>query len=443
MGLHQTHATSDGVGSDEAHERFKVFKSLYIRDKSLSISRGSICWLPSFDCSFKPEVGQSPFSDGTCSSRIQLAGFQEEIYKLFHSAESQRQTPAKHKSALKRIEQSLERWAKVYDVFGSPGVASRPADLQLEFLATRISAFRGSLETSHINIVLTDARASCLLLLISYGKQTQSLIQRLELLPLSMSPSASLGKTAGPRPGSSRKSRSGSSVMNAGELAIEPSSTRLRSLLDTFSVPAFFFLAKHIILSLATPGATQVEDDIDLLLWSSTCYKEMEVHTEANNYTRKVGRAFEHLIEVITIYRASETVPSSTTSVPQDNSLTTASPPSSLNMQDPFISSNNFSEFIDPPFNISNFTQDAFNTNSNSAGTADDSSTGASPGLLTPLDTEFIGQQHFESLQQFSISPRSRKRCRPNNTQVVTGSEDFTNSKLVFGFLDDDAMISF
>jgi hypothetical protein len=130
MGLNQTHATSDGVSPEDGQERFKVSRSLYLRDKSFSISRGSICWLPSFDCSPSPEVSHIASADPNWAARVGLASLQEEIYRFSHSAESQTQSLAKHKSTLSPIEQGLEYWATAHNVFSSSRTGAFNVDLR-------------------------------------------------------------------------------------------------------------------------------------------------------------------------------------------------------------------------------------------------------------------------------------------------------------------------
>jgi hypothetical protein len=244
IGLHQVHSAHEGVSSEEARERLKLFTSLYLRDKSFSTSRGSICWLPSFDCSPPSELGESGLADSTFAVRIDLARLQDEIYRLFHSADSSRRSSAKYKSDLLRIEQGLGHWANANEVFSSPIASSHDVDLQLEFLAVRICVFRKSPKPSHIRQALSDSRASCLLVVISYGKHEPSMIEQLDDLLSSKSPSKSPGtRTSGRSSKRSKTSSPESTKQNTSEF--DPS--RLYSLLDSFSVPAFRLLTTNVI----------------------------------------------------------------------------------------------------------------------------------------------------------------------------------------------------
>jgi hypothetical protein len=437
MGLHQRHALSDGVSPEEAQERFKVFRSLYLRDKSFSISRGSICWLPSFDCSLSSELGQVDFTDSSCAARIQLAKLQEDIYRLFHSAESQRQSSAKHKSALARIEQDLERWTNEHDLFSSPCAGGRDADLQLEFLAARISAFRGSSEPSHIRRALNDARASCLLLLISSGKHDQSISQRTETIPNSKNPSKPVARTTSSR-SNKRKSSNNDSSNTARENEGELVPILFHSLLDTFSVPAFFLLVKNVLWPASGSDESQTEEDINLLQKACACYKELDSRVQANNHTRKVGRAFERLLEVINLIKnPAQLQISPLTTRPSSKAHT---PP---NTQSLFGGPSGLSDFPDLPassaYPMPPMSWDAFGTNPVSAMTTEASSVAASPGLLTPMETDFFSQ-HFDQ-QSVSLSPSSRKRLRLAEPDVSL--DDYSGSRLLSGFLASSPMMAF
>ena len=436
MGLHQTSAASEGADEDEAEGRLKVFRSLYLRDKSYSISRGSICWLPSYDCSLSSQLGQTAHADSTWIARVQLAGIQEEIYRSFHSAESQKQPSAKHKAAILHIEQGLEHWVTAHDMFSSPWANVRDVDLQLEFLAARISAFRMSPEPSHIRRALDDARASCLLLLISYDKHDQSMVERLEALPLTKSPSKALIKAGGHRSGKGKSSRKDTSSKNAKETPCDTLPSRFHSLLDTFSVPAFFLLVRSII----SPGSTTDDsqtDDIRLLQKVCACYKELEARAQVNNHTRKVGRAFEKLLEVINLTTNPEPYQSS----PFDTHHSSNAPtPSSI--QNLFGGSQIVSDFTDlssqSAYQMPHMSWDSFSTKTLSPRTTDTSNPGALTGLLTPIESEFISQPYYS---QQNMSPPARKRQRAGDSDI--SMDEFSDSRLLSNFLAANPLMSF
>lgn len=433
MGLHQSHAASDGVGPEEAQERFKVFTSLYVRDKSFSISRGSICWLPSFDCIFSSELGQLASADSNWSARFQLARLQEEIYRLFHSAESQKQCSAKHMIALSRIEQSLERWANAHDIFSSPYIGTNDVDLQLEFLAARISTLRGNTEAGHVRRALDAARASCILLLISYGKHDQPMVERLETLVLSNSPSKTLGKSASPR-SEARKATSG------------PVPLLSHSLLDTFSVPAFFLLVKALIWPVSATDELKAEEDMDLLQKVCACCKELDAKTQANNHTRKVGRAFERLLRLVNLIKNSQQLPTSLSGRAQSSNSHTP-----RTMHNYFSGPQGFSDFMAVPAPSAvplpdAVSWDCLSSNKTSTRTSEAASTGAPTGMMTPMDSEYMSQpfdalqpQYFSPhFQQPTVSVQSRKR--PCWSEPDVAMDDFPDPRLFSDFLAADPM---
>ena len=438
MGLHQTHAASDGVSPEEAQGRFKVFRSLYLRDKNLSISRGSLSWLPSFDCSLSSELGQIASTDSNGDARIQLAGLKEDIYRLFHSAESQRQSSAKHKSAFSRMEQSLERWANTHVIFGSSCTGARDIELQLEFLAARISAFRGRSQPSYIRQALNDARASCLLLLISYGKHDQSMIHRLETLLLLGSPSKYPAETASPRPSKGKTSNKDSSTDTARENTSEFVLLQFQ-ILDTFSVPGFFLLAKNLIWPVSANDESQADEDMNLLQKVCTCYKELDARIQANNHIRKVGRVFERLLEVVNLTKDSQQLPMPPPVTHQGSDART-----SPSTQDFFGGSQGLSDFADLPVpsahSMPAISWDAFsamNTSTRITGTA---TRGTSPGLPTRMESEYIDQRYDQLSQPSVPSPSSRKRPRLYELDM---SMDDPESSLLSEFLATSPMMSF
>ncbi|KAI9652382.1 MAG: hypothetical protein M1831_006860 [Alyxoria varia] len=424
MGLHQAHATSDGVSAEETEERMKTFKSLYLRDKSFSISRGSICWLPSFDCGLSPALGQESFVEPNWNARLQLAKLQEEVYRHFHSAEPETQSPAKHRSTLKRIEQNLEKWADAHGIFSSSATGIRDVDIRLEFLAARICAFRDSLEESHRRQALIDSKASCLLLLISYGKHDSSMVEQLENLPLSKNQLKAPGRIAGPN--GVAKERSG-----------EQSPLLSHSLLDTFSNPAPFLLVRNFLESKAEDDPPD-ESDMNLLQRVCSCYKEVDGKTQANNHTRQFGSAIERLLEIVEVAKTPDL-----SQMPLDGADDNATLPSTFATQDLFNdAARAMPDFNDLPPSSSAFGMPSpifwetfsSDSNKNSSAPSDTTSSGGPPtGFLTPLDSEFINVPHDPLQNSFPASfpsqPNgevpSRKRPRYNSTAPTDQTMEF------------------
>lgn len=439
LGLHQTLVASDSAGPEEQQERFKVFQSLYLRDKSFTISRGSFCWLPSSDCSLSSQLDQSAIADPKLASRVQLAKLQEEIYRLFHPAQSLRRCSIKHKTLLLRIEQSLECWADTHDIFTSVPTNPRDVDLQLEFLAARISALRGSPEPVHIRRVLNDARASCLLLLISYGKCDQSMFPRPDSLSISKSPSLkSLDKSASRRSSKGRPSSNQACSGSKEENANQPISLRSHSLPSTFSAHAFFLLAGNLIQPISTYDESQADEDMNLLQKVCACYKELEGGSQANNHTRKVGYAFERLLEVVNLIKNYHQLQPSPTILHQGSTAHT--PPSTQNL---FAGPQGLPDFTDlsalSSYPAPLMPLEGFSSKSNSTAATNPLSTCPSPGLLTPMELEFFSP-HFQQ-QQSIISHSGRKRVRLNEPNAAM--DDLPNSRLLSEILAASPMLSF
>jgi hypothetical protein len=180
MGLHQRQLFPHKTSSYETLERAKVVHSLYVRDKSLCITRGSVSWLPNPHCNIIPQLSAAVKCQAPYSNILQLAMIQEEIYRLMHSVSSRTRRPNKSQTAkvLRSIEHHLDQYARTYSIFGGEifPFDSRRAILTLEFLSTRIFALEHGSEQRHVEQVHSDARASCILLLITHGVQDSQII---------------------------------------------------------------------------------------------------------------------------------------------------------------------------------------------------------------------------------------------------------------------------
>ncbi|KAL2012342.1 hypothetical protein VTN00DRAFT_5060 [Thermoascus crustaceus] len=419
MGLHQTYSVSNGVGPEEALERFKVLRSLYLRDKSLSISQGSVCWLSSVDCSLSSEFDQTGFADADFSVRIELAQLQEDIYRLFHAPERRRQPFTKHWLALSGIEQRLDRWANIHGIFSS----HEPQDihLQLEFLATRISAFRGSSEPSHVRQALDGARASCRLLLRSYGNNDP-----FDTIPFGRTPSSSVGAAA------KGETANWESSSNAGQ----EKDLLFHRLLDMFPVTAFFSLAKNLLLSVSVEEESQAVQDINLLQNVCSCYEELDARTQANNYIRKVGRAFKTVLEVVNLIRNSPQQPMS----PVPSSIPDIQPSTKKLLS----RSHGLSSFTGPPtpsaYTLPRLCRDDFLTRSISTGMMEMTCQPASDisSFVAPATS---GQHYFSPQIQSQTEVSQRKRPRLGETDISV--DDHLEFRLLSDFLGGSPMMPF
>lgn len=422
MGLHRTYSVSDGVGPEEALERFKVLRSLYLRDKSLSISRGSVCWLSSFDCSLSSEFDHTGFADADFSVRIELAQLQEDIYRLFHAPERRRQPFTKHRLALSGIEQRLDRWVNTYGIFNSH--ESQDIHLQLEFLAARISAFRGSSEPRHVHQALDDARVSCRLLLRSYGNNDP-----FDTTPFGRTPSSSVGAAA------KGETANWESSSNAGR----EKGFLFHRLLDMFPVTAFFLLAKNLLLPVSVEEESQAVQDINLLQNVCTCYEELDARTQANNYIRKVGRAFKTVLEVVNLIKNSPQHPMSP--------VPSSTPDIQPNPKKLLSGSHALSSFTGPPtpsaYPLPHLSRDDFLIRSISTGMMEMTSHPASDigSLLAPATSgqqDPLGQHYFSPQIQSQTEVSRRKRPRLGETDISVG--DF---RLISDFLGGSPMMPF
>ena len=393
MGLHQVHSLTDDVSAEEAQERFKVLRSLYLRDKSLLISRGSNCWLPSFDCGLSSELDESSPTDSKFAAWIQLAGLQDKIYRLLHS---QRRSSAQYKRTLLHLEQDLDHWANANEAFSSSYAGIHDVRLQLEFLAARICILRKSHEPGHVRRALSDSRASCLLVVISYGKHEPSMIGQLDDLLLSQTSAKILGRGT-----SGRSSTSGNASLpeSTRQDTSEYAPLRFHNLLETFPIPAFFLLAMNTIRPSSVYDEFKTKDDLNLLKRTCACFKELDARVQANNHTRRVGQAFASFLQVIDLMKTSGQFQLSRFDIQQ--STDAHDEPSGVF---PFGEQHRHSDFRNPPSRSASLmppvSRESFSNTNISAPTPDSPSAGASPGLLTPVDLYY---QPYDPLQPNSF----------------------------------------
>lgn len=444
MGLHQLHVVSGTLCREEAVECSKVVRSLYLRDKSYSLSRNSICWLPTTDCILSLDPGCNAVDDFAYRARMQLAVLQEQIYRLFYSAESYKEPMMNRKLELLRIEKSLEQWADGHEIFASRFLDT---DLALEFLTTRISALRESSEPCHIRQTLTDARTSCLLLLVSYGKLEQSAVDQFGEFPVPKSASNFLAKTTTSRPGKGEIFGNGLADSTGNENENGFVSIRFYSLLETFSAPGFFLMVKNTISTWSDSDNAQPKKDLDLLERVCACYAELGGTGPTEAYIHKVGHAFAGLLQVVNLIRPRPSPELSPHASQQTGAHRSTETPNIV------AKHQGFSELADvsgpSAYLTPSMSQEGLSNNVRLVRTQDTTSTATSPILLTSMEPEYMGQwydpsrqQSFPSLlQQHQPTFASRKRVRLNEPDsTVDGSAD-PNS--LSEFLNTTAMMPF
>jgi hypothetical protein len=306
MGLHHAQLFPHEASTDEALERAKVVQSLYSQDKSLCTTRGSVSWLPSYDCNIASQLSgaverQAPYSD-----RCQLAMIQDDIYRLTHAISRRTSkhgstTKSQAAQALQSIEQQLDQYARIFGIFDSQASyynSPRRAMIPLEFLTTRILALQHGSEPRHAEQVRSDARASCLLLLIAHGAQDRQVVDAFNSLT---------SHTTSPSPRNKYLS------------ATEASTISFASVLDAFSVPAFFILLKHLLQSTENDSIAESNTDLNLLRRVSACYTNSTGRMQSNSYHRKVTWIFDQLLAIIDLLKHPRQPPPG--SVPQPASI--------------------------------------------------------------------------------------------------------------------------
>lgn len=279
MGLHHVHHLPNDAIEDETLERAKVLRSLYSRDKSLCTTRGCVSWLPSDDCNIAFQLGaaverQAPFLD-----RFRLAIIQEDIHRLTNSDSRRPSSSSKLQVAVQRIEQQLDQYASAFGIFDSEAsYFPRRALIPLEFLATRIVALQHGSEPRYAEQVRSDAKASCLLLLITHGDEDRQVIDAFNTLTCRTT-------SASPR------------IRDL--LAAEASTIPLTSVLDAFSVPAFFEVLEGLLQPTGNDCILGTTGNFDLLRRVSACYTESTRRMQPNSYHRKVAWIFDRLLAMI------------------------------------------------------------------------------------------------------------------------------------------------
>lgn len=282
MGLHHAKLLPSSASADEIVERAKVLQSLYVRDKSLCTTRGSVSWLPSYDCKITVQLKAVVESQPPYSARVCLAMIQDEVYRFTCAASGYRRNSTlskKSQSTLQSIEQQLDQFALDFGIFDVLNFSSSPcvALIPMEFLATRILALQHMCEPCHVEKLRSDARASCLLLLLAYGDQTRAVIEAYYALVSTKAPN------------------NRNQPISTGEV----SSASFTSVLDAFSVPAFFLLLEAHIHPSKRDSDVQANADFDLLRKVSACYTKTSMQMQSNSFHGKVARIFDKLLTSI------------------------------------------------------------------------------------------------------------------------------------------------
>ncbi|KAL8784526.1 MAG: hypothetical protein Q9195_009012 [Heterodermia aff. obscurata] len=113
MGLHQQNAISRCQNPDEEIERINVFWTLYVTDKTISLTTGNSGCLSLHDCDVDlPERDVSNPYLGYVLARIELACIQEDCYRELFSTKALKQDNAERSARILSINHKLDLWAK-------------------------------------------------------------------------------------------------------------------------------------------------------------------------------------------------------------------------------------------------------------------------------------------------------------------------------------------
>lgn len=280
MGLDKAELLPSDGSADDAVERAKVLRSLYVRDKSLCITRGSVLWLTSYDCNITTQLKVTVERQVPYSSRIQLAMIQDELYHMTEAPSEFRRASASKLSQPKpkSIKQQLDQLAIDYTLLSAPSAPFLPDDvpIAMEFLSTRIVALSLDSDTRNTESLMSNARASCLLLLIAYGDQSPSVVEAYHSFT-----STTLSST-----------NKRSSITN------EVGNKTFTTLLDTFSVQAFFILFERLAFQeIESDNDIKSSADWELLCKVSSCYTKSSFQMPPQSYHSRVAKIFNRLIE--------------------------------------------------------------------------------------------------------------------------------------------------
>lgn len=319
-----------------------------------------------------------------------------------------------------------------------------PWELRTESLAPRCLALMYALMLMHIfGALVWRCFLGWRILKPGFLGHEPSMIEQLDDLLSSKSPSESPGtRTSGRSSKRGKTSSSESTKQNTSE--IDPS--RLHSLLDSFSVPAFCLLATNVIWPSSAYDESKAEEDLNLLQRTCASYKELDARTQANNHTRKVGRAFKSLLEVVNLIKTSQQLSSPHNGMEQSNNAYNA--PSTSN---PFGEQYRLSEFGNlpspPASSIPPLSWEAFSNKNTSTTKPGSPSVGVPLGLLTPMDSQ---NQPYDPLRANLFFPHTQQQIMrpPSSNRQHTSEPDmsmdcFPDSRLLSEFLRTDPPMSF
>lgn len=282
MGLHQRLKSLGDVNPADCEERLKVFRSLFLRDKSLCISHSANYWLPSAHCSMYLDLGKQLSASKMGSMGLHLALLQEETSTILNSTQCQ-DSNSHGNAALKRLEQGFEEWLNEYAELNDPE-STVSIDLVMDLYACRLAALQHSSDPEHKIKLLSDARESCRLLCTKMRLLEKIAISDIQAL---VNPSVD---SKDPVENALKQEMDG--VINQNEYPSFP----LRSLAEGFSCIGYFTIVKFI---LSVESEETCRGDLHLLQSVCQIFKKSELNTLEDNYTQKVLRTFQALLALV------------------------------------------------------------------------------------------------------------------------------------------------
>lgn len=281
-------ANSENDAHEKEQEYQKLIRALYLRDKRLEASRGSPCWLPSFELDVHAVADEN-------SARMQLACLQEDACRISH-ANFRSRNKEDHRALIRR----LQKWADKYDAFTPQ--SSMSIDLLFDLLVIRLALS----QRVDYKQAVSDARRCCLLLLEVRNEVGVNDLE-FENMYGSSSPnhaSIAIMERIGSGACQGLANHSGCNREAAPSL-------RNRTRVNAFPVVAFFVLAENlVVLSTRTPGSDSSRsddpqtgrNDLDLLRCVHAYYESACTVESQNNYISQASRVFGEMLELLKIF---------------------------------------------------------------------------------------------------------------------------------------------
>ncbi|KAK3674112.1 hypothetical protein LTR78_005959 [Recurvomyces mirabilis] len=292
MGLHKPHARNPNDNAQLCHERWLVCRSLYVRDRACAIGRGDAPCLPYFDV--PASSGEDTPFLASQAGRIALARVQDPLYRILRSGETIPSMSPRTRGLIGKVQQDLMELARVYDIYKLKANDPDAALLQLEAFATRIAAFAESRVPSQIKVACSDARLSCLVLLLVQGSDTTKHKQQYERI---------VGNDRAAYPMSVADVDDQADITPVDQANTQRPHNTVRELimLDTFPASAFMLLANRLLLGIVDDTVPDGDNVMALLRQVSAYYRADSSMLPTGSYRHTLGLVFGAVIRILDI----------------------------------------------------------------------------------------------------------------------------------------------